>query len=441
LQTLQTYSDKCKRYGSFLPLQEQLLKQIHHAIIHSEFRVVTFTAPPASGKTHVITLSASYLHDHGIPTCIVTPTNELKLEFKNELREVYCKSAESLPVMNTGAFIRRRQAFEYAFVDEAHNLRSAIELDTNVVKTIHLENEDPAYHDVLSHLKKDKICITAELSTESAHDILHKIKAGEFVRVANQVSRTLSQWRSFCIISNTTCDLKFLAANPEKRTLLPRGRLFLFSATILDTDELSFYCNVPKEDIQTTGETTSDFVPKKNVIYRFTTCQTNHEKKGFAISGLENVKVPTLILINNNATCLEWNEALSSKFRNRVITIRSGLNYTERLKMYERFISQADPILLTSSSAYWEGISIKNLRLLIIPEPPFPQPTLLEIAQGKHTQYSRIARRRLIQGMGRIGRSPQCKGICLLLFRPRGLSGYFKEATKDKIKSLIANLS
>jgi Rad3-related DNA helicase len=441
LQDLQTHSNKCKKYGSFLPSQRQLLKQVHQAIADSDYRVVTFTAPPASGKTHIITLCAAYLHSRGVSTCIVTPNNELKLEFKNELQEVNYKFRETLPVMNVGAFIRKRQAFDYALVDEAHNLRSAVELDENVVRSIHLEAEDPVYHEVLSHLRNERACVTAELSAESAHDIIERIKGSESRRIATQILRTLSQWRSFCILSDTTCDLKFLSANPERRTLLPKGRLFLFSATLLDADELSFYCNISINDIRKVGKTISDFVPKKNVIYSFVTCKTRQEKKDFAKSVLRNFKFPTAILVNNNAACLEWSRALSSRLKDRVVTISSGLNYTERLKIYKKFISQADGILLTSSSAYWEGVSIRNLRLLIIPEPPFPQPTLLEIAERKHTQYHRIAKRRLIQGIGRIGRSPKDSGMCLLLFRPHGLIGYIKEVTKEQAKNLIADLN
>ena len=62
----------------------------------------------------------------------------------------------------------------------------------------------------------------------------------------------------------------------------------------------------------------------------------------------------------------------------------------------------------------------------------------LEIAQGRHTQYRRLAKRRLIQGIGRIGRTSSEKGICLLLFHPRGLPN-FKKISKKSLKSLLDN--
>jgi len=106
--------------------------------------VVVFTAPPCSGKTHVIALCAAYLHSHGVSTCIVTPNNELRL-FANELSRLDCPSTASLPVLNIGSYLMRRHQFEYVFIDEAHNIRSAVELDPYVVRTIHLETGEPVF--------------------------------------------------------------------------------------------------------------------------------------------------------------------------------------------------------------------------------------------------------------------------------------------------------
>jgi superfamily II DNA/RNA helicase len=340
-----------------------------------------------------------------------------------------------------GAYMKRRHQFEFVLVDEAHNLRSAIELDRNIVKSIHLEKGDPIFNHVVSTLEKDTSYTAKELSIETAHDILKNMKGSEHETDVRQVLGTLSQWRSFCIVSDTTCDLKFIAADPEKRTLMPKGRLFLFSATPLDGEELHFYCNVPKETIQTVGRRQIDFVPKENVIYCNTLCKSDSEKMGFVISLLKDSKLPTLILVNSNLMCLKWSHELLSELGARVNTIQSGLHYTKRLRIYKEFTSHPDRILVTSSSVYWEGITIRNLRLLIIPSPPFPQSNLLEIAQRKYVQYAKITKRRLIQGMGRIGRSPLEKGICLLLFRADILDGYVKTITKEKIGYLIAALT
>ena len=440
LQALQVYSKKCQKHGSFLHSQKELLKQIHYAITRPEFKVVTFTAPPASGKTHVIALCASYFHDHDISTCIVTPNNELRFEFQKELAEVNCRSEESPPVINVGAYVKKRHDYEFAFIDEAHNLRSAIELDRDIVKSIHLEKGEPLYEAIVSSLEKGEGYTTKELSAESAHDILEGMIESKYKSSVTQILKTLSQWRGFCIVCDTTCDLKFLLADPDRRGLVPKGKLFLFSATLLDPKELQFYCNIPNEMVQNIGDSQNDFVPKKNVAYRYISCNSNGEKKNLVVFLLKNTRLRTLILVNSNSMCLKWDKALSRKLGNRVMTIGSGLHYTERLNVYRKFVCHPNPILLTSSNVYWEGISIKDLRLLIIPNPPFPQPSLLEIAEGKHTQYSKIAKRRLIQGMGRVGRSPQENGICLLLFRSRNLASHIKATTKYKAIHLITDL-
>jgi Rad3-related DNA helicase len=439
LQILQKHSRKFEKYGSFLPVQEELLKQIYDAIsVRTKSTVFTFTAPPASGKTHIIALCASYFHNRSIPTCVVVPNNELKIDFGNELHEVKYESTIPLPIISIGAYVRRRIEFEFAFIDEAHNLRSAIELDSEIVKSIHLEKGDPIYDHVLTSLDKNEGFKTKELSTETAHDILQRLRGSEYERDARQLLKTLSQWRGFCVVSDITCDLKFLIADPHRRSLLPKGRLFLFSATLLDQEELQFYCGISQEIIGTLGQG-QNFVPKKNVTYRYTPFEADSEKRDFVVSLLKSTKLSTLILFNNNATCLRWSEEFSRKLGERVITMQSGLHYSKRLQLYREFLAHPEQILLTSSSAYWEGITFRNLRLLILPDLPIPQPSLLEIALRRHTQYRRIAKRRLIQGMGRIGRSPQEGGICLLLFRPNGIAD-IRLITKEKAKHLIRNL-
>jgi Rad3-related DNA helicase len=439
LQILQKHSKKFEKYGSFLPAQEELLKQIYEAIsAKTKSAVFTFTAPPASGKTHIIALCASYFHNRGISTCVVVPNNELKVDFENELHEVKYESTNSLPIISIGSYVRRRIEFEFVFVDEAHNLRSAIELDSEIVKSIHLEKGDPVYDHVFISLDKNEGFKTKELSMETAHDILQRLRRSEYEREARQLLKTLSQWRGFCVISDITCDLKFLIADPNRRSLMPKGKLFLFSATLLDQEELQFYCNISQEIIGAQGQGQS-FVPKKNVTYRYTSFEADREKRDFALSLLKSTKLSTLILLNNNATCLRWSEEFSKELGKRVITMQSGLHYSKRLQLYRKFLAHPEQILLTSSSAYWEGITFKNLRLLIIPNLPIPQPSLLEIALRRHTQYRRIAKRRLIQGMGRIGRSSQERGICLLLFQPKGIAD-IRPITKEKAKHLTRNL-
>jgi superfamily II DNA/RNA helicase len=321
-------------------------------------------------------------------------------------------------------------------MDEAHNLRSAIELDDSIVKSFHFQHPDALYEVLTSGLDTSKY-VTRELNIEAASDVLKNMLKTEHKRQAQYLLRTLTQWRVFCVIFQDTCDLKFLIANPKTRNLLPKGRLFLFSATRLEEEELEFYCDIPKSILKTVGETETKFIPKDNVAYHYIVCTTDEQKIDLTINALNRTSSPTLILLNNNRNCLKWNDALSKALGERVVLVRSGLNYNERLDAFQEFARGPDKILLSSSNVYWEGITIKELKLLIIPNIPFPQPTLLELAEGKNPEYLKIAKRRLIQGIGRIGRAPQTKGTCILLFQPPKSLSYFKEASIDQALSSI----
>jgi hypothetical protein len=442
LKELGEYSNKFKKYGSFLKTQEGLLKQIHEKLSTPSPKVCVFTAPPASGKTHVIALCGVYLANNGFSTCIVTPNNELKFEFMKEMNDVHINSVNDLPIITIGDYVKKRSKFEFALVDEAHNLRSAVELDDRLVKSINLEKGDKIYENVLLSLQTKEGFFARELGTETAHDILRKIKGEPYKKTARRILRTLSQWRCFVITSDTTCDLKFLSADPAKRNIIPARKLLLFSATALNKEELRFYCNIPITYFDRTNDGQHRFVPKKNVNYVNTPLGSTKEKIELTQKLLAQSSMRSLILINNNRKCLFWNKKITeeSELEDRVVMIKSALNYTKRMDLYKKFISKPNGILITSSSVYWEGLNIKNLRLLIIPDVPFPKPTLLEIAERKRRAINRIARVRLIQGIGRIGRTPKTTGLCVLMFNTKGFTNLVKIVPAEKVERLVANL-
>lgn len=442
LRELGEYSGKFEKYGAFLKTQERLLKQIHEKLSTPSPMVCAFTAPPASGKTHVIALCGVYLANNGFSTCIVIPNNELKFEFMKEMNDVYTNSVHDLPIITIGAYVKERSKFEFALVDEAHNLRSAVELDNRLVKSINLEKGDKIYDNVAFSLETNKEFFTRELSTETAHDILRKIKGEPYGKTARRILRTLSQWRCFVITSDTTCDLKFLSADPGKRNIIPARKLLLFSATALNKEELRFYCNIPLTYFDGAIDGQHRFVPKKNLNYVHTPLGSTKEKIELTQKLLMQSSMRSLILINNNRKCLIWNKKITqeNELEDRVVTIKSALDYTKRMDLYRKFIIKPNGILITSSSVYWEGLNIKNLRLLIIPDVPFPKPTLLEIAERKRRSNNRIARGRLIQGIGRIGRSPNTSGLCLLLFNTKGFTNLVEIVTAEKVERLVANL-
>jgi superfamily II DNA/RNA helicase len=323
-------------------------------------------------------------------------------------------------------------------MDEAHNLRSAVELDDTITKSFHFIKGDGLFEFITSGTNKARY-VTKELNIETGSDILKKMRATENKREARYLLRTLSQWRVFCVVFDKICTLKFLFADPKKRNLLPKGRLFLFSATRLDKEELTFYCDIPQRVLRISGKKMTKFIAKENVEYRCLSLHSDVDKITCATTLLKK-NLSTLILLNNNSNCLSWNDALSKTCGDRVVVVQSGLKYSDRVKRFEKFSRSRDKILLTASNVYWEGITIKGLRLLIIPNMPFPQPTLLELAGGRTPQYKKIAERRLIQGMGRIGRMSDEKGICLLLFNPTKSFRYLKVTSIDEIQALIRNL-
>jgi hypothetical protein len=322
-------------------------------------------------------------------------------------------------------------------MDEAHNLRSAIELDPSLVKSFHFEEGDSLFEYLTLGMDAQKKYVTKELNIETASDILKEMEKTAFCKDAQYLQKKLSQWRAFLVVFKKVCTLKFLLADPRKRSILPHGRLFLFSATRLDEEELAFYCDIQPEILQIIGEKETAFIPKANVQYRFLNCDTDLHKLENVCTLLNAFPLPTLIILNNNVNCLTWANELAKKFSDRVVCIESGQMYSKRTKVFEEFTKGTNKILVTASAVYWEGLTIKNLNLLVIPNNPFPQPTILEMAQGKHPEYQKIANRRLIQGIGRIGRIPSEKGICLLLFKPSSVFRFFRATSLDEVISLM----
>ena len=72
------------KYGSLLPVQVALLKQIFYSFREATKRVTLLVAPPASGKTHVICLLASYLNSLSRTVALVVPNDYLKVQFEEE---------------------------------------------------------------------------------------------------------------------------------------------------------------------------------------------------------------------------------------------------------------------------------------------------------------------------------------------------------------------
>jgi len=435
LSNLRGLSKICQQYNGFLPAQLKLLREIYDSITVFNEKVVTFTAPPASGKTHVIVLSAVYLSLHGYKSCIVTPNGELSVDFKEEFKQITASDI-AIPVLSIPAYRKIKDTFDFVLMDEAHNLRSALELDNKLLKSFHFKQGDGFYETLVPQAISKKYS-TRELNIETASDVLKKLCETEAYVDAKQILKTLTQWRCYCVSYGDMCVLKFLQADPKKRNILPKGRLFLFSATRLTEDELGFYCNIPKDLIKTLGEDQSIFTPKTNVSYGYVVFE-EADKVKMSMDLLQKSVLTTLILLNNKNNCEIWASEFNKTFPDRVVVIESGLKHSERIKAYKKFLEKEGNILITSSNVFWEGINIKQLKLLLIPNIPFPQPTMLELTEGKSPEYQKIAERRLIQGIGRVGRVPKSRGICFLFFKPPKSFGYFVKIPIGDIINFVA---
>ncbi len=85
---MESISIPFQTYGSFFPEQRELLTIIYEELINETKNVWVLSAPPSSGKTHVICLVCKTLADSGEKTAIVVPSNFLKEEFANACLDI-----------------------------------------------------------------------------------------------------------------------------------------------------------------------------------------------------------------------------------------------------------------------------------------------------------------------------------------------------------------
>jgi Rad3-related DNA helicase len=187
----------------------------------------------------------------------------------------------------------------------------------------------------------------------------------------------------------------------------------LFSATTLSNEELQFYCGIEPSLIQRAMPVSpAPSLAQTSSLYLSTRDQLNASQKLRIVRRLlRETRVRTLILVNNANHVKELARHLGKK---RLVAATGP--HMQRMKDFRQFMARKTAILLTSSSVFWEGITIKGVRLLIISEPPFPRPPLLDLHRKQVTDGRPEIERRLEQGVGRIARRPEDKAVCILLF-------------------------
>ena len=420
LSRLQELSKPYHDYGSFLPEQLGLLEEIYEKLRKSKRPVWVFSAPPASGKTHVMCLLARTLAEAHYSTAIVVPNNYLKEEFEEGRLEVN-GDLPKVDLLSLSGYLRTDKPYDFVLVDEAHNLKSFLELDINIVKSLDMTERDEPYGVLSSrYLPSEKEFAAQQLSFSSTTDILNMLKRiPKFKRQLVSVLREPTSWLCFIYIwkNLNQCSLKFVHASGLCKLKLPKKHLLLFTATPLSDEELDFYCGIPSDAI----ERALDVKPasagtEKQRVCMFIKEKFSFENKiAFVKELVRESNARTLVLFNNVANCQKAFEILSNDISN-IFVIPSYAR--DRPAILKSFLGVDCGVLLTSSSVFWEGITIKKLRLLIIVDPPFPRPRLIELMKRRATDGRMDMSRRLLQGVGRVGRKRGEFGVVITLFDP-----------------------
>lgn len=434
------HSKLFKKFGSFRKPQVELLDNLYHYFSKSSRPISIYTEPPASGKTHIISLTASFLADQKLEVCICVPNSELKTSFEEQDSKINNFNS-SISILTLSQYMQDRSKFDFVLVDEAHNLQSAFNFNKNITKHFIFRKGDFAFEFFIERYLKNLQYNTTILSLNDSHDILNLLKKSISLKQdVSLIRKSLTSWVGFISVTPNECKITFQSMDPSKRSILPKGKLLLFSATSLNLDDLNFYCNVSKTQIQSYA--TKIKPPKSansSIHFSLSKKIDDDTKYDLVTTVLSQLNNKSLILFNNSKKCEEWTVKLrQSLSKNRIYSITSGLSSKDRLVIYEKYLQDADGILLSSSTVYWEGITIKNLKLVLIPDLPFPEPNLLDLYHGI-VNKNKIIHQRIIQGLGRIGRIDGEDSVGILCFPYKKLSK-IKSVSESNLFSSLETL-
>jgi Rad3-related DNA helicase len=169
------------------------------------------------------------------------------------------------------------------------------------------------------------------------------------------------------------------------------------------------------------------------------TRQINSFEKAMALTTniLKSRKERALVLFKNYRDQRSANNLLSKMFTpDQLYFIDASLQDSDTA---EDYASRSQISLASASSTLWEGINIKNLRLVIIVSPPFIRPHV-----GQRQEYPFFERKMLVrlqQGIGRIIRSTSDYGIAILTddrFKKYIKRKMFNEKLREKVELLEA---
>jgi hypothetical protein len=410
-------SEIVARGGALLPTQLLLLNRIFQYFAADKRSVLFLSAAPASGKTHVICLVSVDLATFGLNTAIVVPSSELRHDFNEGFRNISNLPKSGIDILTMQAFLREREHYDVALLDEAHNIRSSFELNRTTYRVLDISDLTPRLNWMIYDSKSRKRALTKVIEGEQKESLLKIVHTARGYKWLKNIYLSRSKWIVTISHVPTKTELHLLSADPHERLVTARSSTILISATPLNDDELELYCGIQPADVcrlQIPSQTNSAsrcryFAPRERI--------DSESAIALAHKLLAKRPVRTLILVNRPVTLRRWLQGFQdAAFDSRVIGILGGDGSRKRLEKFSEFMSRKDSILLTNSTVFWEGINIKQLRILIITEEPNPRPNLVDLYNGRSRKFSHIVRNRMTQGMGRIGREPGTDAICLILF-------------------------
>jgi hypothetical protein len=417
---LEAISIPFQRYGDFLPEQRMLLEKVHATLATSQKPVLIFVAPTASGKTHAICLIAKILQENLYDVAILVPNNYLKEEYKRAQQDVRGQLTD-IDFLTISQYLRTSKQYHFVLADEAHNLKTFLELDGKIVKTINLTKNDELFFDITSrYLPPNKSFVAKQLSFNSASDLLMDLSTvPKFAKCLKPVIKNPTSWTTFIYVwgQSEMCSIKFVKSSDSLCKLkLPIERTLMFSASPLSDQELYFYCGISKEHVERVPpvKPMADWRTKQSVFFSLIDELDSNCKLTFLEDIIRETRTKTLVLFNRYSDCKEAFKKLNARFNN--ITLVPPASLRTNLNTFTEFQNIKNGVLLTASTIFWEGITINVLKLVIITDPPYPRPTLIDLVKNKRNSGRHDIARRLEQGLGRIARRKGDYGIGLLLF-------------------------
>lgn len=406
------------KYGSFLPEQEQLIEEIYTQLRKNEKPIILFTAPPASGKTHVICLLADFFSESKFKSAIIAPNNYLKMEFKKAKYDIL-NGMVNVSIYTLFDYLRMEEEYDYVFIDEAHNLKSYLELNSNIVINIEITSKDDLYIGLVGrYLLPERNYIAQQLSFSSTKDLLDILC--DMPKHRNTIKSVITDptaWLSFIYIWEKLglVHIKFVHSEKSYKIRLPKKKMLMFSATPLTDDELSFYCGIDCDLVLKSNpiKSLSDWRGKQKIYLSIIDILSLPEKIEYLKFLLTELNIQTLVLFNNFTNCMSVYNELNDIMKNIFVI---PINYGDRTEIYEKFLSCENGKLFTSSTVFWEGITIKDLHLVIIFDIPIPRSQIMDLMSGRQKDYRLDIIRRLLQGLGRIGRNKGDWGVGITLF-------------------------